>query len=50
MAEQADSGDRRKRRRGVVMGKRAVHQQAQANTTVRATRAGTQRSQNQQKK
>jgi hypothetical protein len=46
MAEKAGSGDKRKRRAGVVVGKRAVRKQAQTNSNVRATRAGTQRSQN----
>jgi len=46
MAEQADSGDRRRRRVKVVVGKRAAHKTARAKKSVRATRASSQRSQN----
>lgn len=50
MAQEANSGDRQKRRLGIVMGKRAVRKTAQKKTSQRATRAGTQRSQNQETK
>ena len=50
MAEQADSGDKRKRRLGVVMGRRAARKKTQTDNSLRVTRASTQRSQNKEPK
>lgn len=46
MAEEADSGSRRKRRLGVVMGRRAVREESQRIKAARAKTAAARRLQN----